>query len=247
MLKQFFRPRWILTTLLVLAGVAVLVRLGIWQLDRLAQRRQFNARVNAAIVLPRLDLTADTEAAGLFDMEYRSVAVEGEYDPAQQVLLRNQAWNDQPGYHLLTPLMIKGASSAVLVDRGWIPVDQAGRDGLSQFARTGLVRVQGVIRRPQARPDFGGVPDPTLQPGQNRLEAWNIINLDRIQQQVDVALLPVYIQEAPDPAETKLPHPAAPTLDLTEGPHFGYALQWFTFAVILGLGYPFFVRKQLLK
>jgi hypothetical protein len=24
----------------------------------------------------------------------------------------------------------------------------------------------------------------------------------------------------------------------------GYAIQWFTFATILGLGYPFFIRKQ---
>ena len=225
----------------------MLARLGIWQLDRLAQRRVFNARVNAVINLPRLDLTADPAAAGLFDMEYRSVIVEGEFDPTQQVLLRNQAWQDQPGFHLLTPLKIKDSTFAVLVDRGWIPVDQADAAGLAQFAHSGLLQVVGVIRRPQARPDFGGVPDPTLQPGQTSLAAWNIINLERIQQQVDLSLLPVYIQQSPDPAVTGLPYPSAPVLDLTEGPHFGYALQWFTFAVILAVGYPFFVRKQLLK
>ncbi len=38
--------------------------------------------------------------------------------------------------------------------------------------------------------------------------------------------------------EVKLP-------DITEGPHMGYALQWFAFAAILGGGYPFFVRHQL--
>ena len=46
---RLFSKRWILTTLLAFAGVLVLARLGIWQLDRLAERRAFNARVNAAM------------------------------------------------------------------------------------------------------------------------------------------------------------------------------------------------------
>ncbi len=41
-----------------------------------------------------------------------------------------------------------------------------------------------------------------------------------------------------------MPYRTQPDLDLTEGPHQSYALQWFSFAVILGLGYPFFIRRQ---
>jgi hypothetical protein len=44
MRRSFLRPRWILTTLLVIAALAVLVRLGIWQLDRLQERRIFNGK-----------------------------------------------------------------------------------------------------------------------------------------------------------------------------------------------------------
>jgi cytochrome oxidase assembly protein ShyY1 len=33
--------------------------------------------------------------------------------------------------------------------------------------------------------------------------------------------------------------------DLTDGSHLGYAAQWFTFAGLLLVGYPFFVKKQL--
>ena len=36
---------WVLTTLLAVLGVAVLIRLGLWQLDRLEERRAFNRRV----------------------------------------------------------------------------------------------------------------------------------------------------------------------------------------------------------
>ncbi len=46
-LRAMFSSRWFLTTLLVLAGGALCVRLGIWQLDRLEQRRAFNAHVES--------------------------------------------------------------------------------------------------------------------------------------------------------------------------------------------------------
>ncbi|TLN17845.1 hypothetical protein FDZ74_07285 [bacterium] len=87
--------------------------------------------------------------------------------------------------------------------------------------------------------------DPALTAGETRLDAWNIVNLERIQQQVSEPLLPAYILQAPDPAWNGLPHRQLVMPEITEGPHMGYAMQWFTFAAILGLGYPFFVRKQL--
>lgn len=243
MTRELLRPKWILSTLLAVLGVAVLIRLGIWQLDRLAQRRAFNARVEVQLNQPALDLNQTPLPADLWDMEYRAVQVRGRYVPQEEVLLRNQAWQDRPGYHLLTPLVIEGGGAKVLVDRGWIPFEDASR--AQTYAEPGLVTVTGIIRRPQTRPDFGGVPDPTLTPGQTRLDAWNIVNLDRIRGQVDGDLLPVYVLQAPDPAQTTLPYRSLPQLELTEGPHFGYALQWFTFAAMLAVGYPFFVRRQL--
>jgi len=43
---------------------------------------------------------------------------------------------------------------------------------------------------------------------------------------------------------TDLPYRSAPDLELTEGPHMGYAIQWFTFAVLLLGGYPVFVNRE---
>ena len=57
-------------------------------------------------------------------------------------------------------------------------------------------------------------------------------------------LLPVYVQQAPDPAWTSLPYRSQPDVEISEGPHLGYALQWFTFSALLGLGYPVFIRRQ---
>ena len=79
-LLRIFSRRWILTTLLVIAAMGVLARLGVWQLDRLEQRRAFNARVQAQIDQPQLELSGPALEADLANMEYRQVSVTGEYD-----------------------------------------------------------------------------------------------------------------------------------------------------------------------
>ena len=118
-IRLMFSRKWILATLLVFAGTAVLARLGIWQLDRLAEQRAFNAHYLATSVLPILTIKS-APAEDITQMEYRSVEVVGTYDPAHQVVLRNQYYNDKPGYFLLTPLILSDGS-AILVERGWIP------------------------------------------------------------------------------------------------------------------------------
>ena len=92
---------------------------------------------------------------------------------------------------------------------------------------------------------MGGVPDPTLTPGQTRLNFWNIVNLERIEKQVPYPLLDIFVQPDPNPQDTEPPIPFQPDIELTEGSHFGYAMQWFTFATILVMGYPIYLRKQL--
>ena len=243
MILRMFTLRWILTTVLVIAGVGVLARLGLWQLDRLEKRQAFNARVSAQQAAPLLVLDAATLGdATLPDklpgMEYRAVTVQGEYDHVNQVALRNQSWGNEWGVHLLTPLRIAGSDQSILVDRGWIPAEDFKSGDWSAYDEAGLVTVQGVLRASHSEPDFGQRSDP-----QGTLQAWNFANVERIQEQLSYPLLPVYIQQAPDPAWTGLPYRSQPDLELTEGPHMSYALQWFSFAAILGIGYPFFIRK----
>lgn len=240
---QFFTWRWILLTLLVITAIGVFIRLGFWQLDRLAQRRAYNARVQAEISQPPLNLNQLLTLNALPAMEYRSGVVTGVYDFSQEVLLRNQVWGNQLGAHVLTPLKILGSTYAVLVDRGWIPFEQSSPDARKQFDELGQVTVNGMLRASQTSRTAA------LGANQNgsggRQDAFIEVNLDSIQKQVNLKLLPVFIQQAPDPTWTRMPYRQLPNMDLTEGPHLGYAIQWFAFALILAVGYPFFVRKQL--
>lgn len=244
MLKRMFSRKWLLATILVVAAMAVMIRLGIWQLDRLDKRRAFNARVSAQIAQPPLELQGNALEVDLTQMEYRKVRLTGEYDPAGEIALRNQYWNDQWGVHLVTPLKITGNERAVLVDRGWIPGEAYQSGDWSQYIEPGKVTVEGVIRLSQSKAELGRRSDPTPAPGEGPLKTWNFVNVPRLAEQTGEALLPVYIQQSPDPAWTGLPRRFQVELDLSEGPHMSYAIQWFIFAAILGIGYPFFIRRR---
>ena len=248
MLTRPFSRRWLLATALVLLAAAVLVRLGFWQLDRLEQRRAFNARVSEQQEAQPLVLDADTIHLDLYSMEYRQVSVSGEYLPEDEIVLRNQVWNTefggQLGVKLFTPLLIEGTDEAILVERGWIPEENAGGEQRAIYRENGLIALQGQLRRPETDFQLGFHPDPTMSPGERRLDAWNNLDLERLAAQMDTTLLPVYLQRFPEGVQTNPPYATIPELELSEGPHLGYALQWFSFAAILLLGYPFYVRKQ---
>jgi len=241
-LKKMFSRTWLLTTLLALIGSAVCARLGIWQLDRLKERRVFNAQVETMRAASTLDFNKNVPA-DISLMEWRAVTVTGEYDFENQVALRNQYNDNLYGYHLITPLLFKG--TAVLVDRGWIPADgNSAPNDWRKYDEAGQVTVTGQVRLGQDKPAFGGVADAEFSPKLKRLDVWNNLNVTRMVEQSPYPLLPVYVQPNADGTDTKPPIPYQPDVDLTEGPHFGYALQWFAFATILFLGYPFYLRKQ---
>lgn len=241
LLRRMFVRKWLFATALVFLGAAVCIRLGIWQLDRLDQRRAFNAQVETMRALPALDLNGD-DIDSIGTMEWRAVTVLGEYDFENQVAIRNRYHGNEVGYHLLTPLRFSGA--AVLVDRGWVPADGNSKpEDWRKYDEPGMVTVTGQIRLGQGKPAFGGVADAPPADG-SPLWVWNNGDLEKIALQMPYPILKVYIQLDADPDDEVPPIPYQPVLELTEGSHFGYALQWFAFATILFAGYPFYLRKQ---
>jgi surfeit locus 1 family protein len=255
---KMFSRKWVLTTLFVLFGIAVCIRLGIWQLDRLEGRRAFNAQVISNRALPVLDLNHD-RIEDLHKMEWRPVRVVGVYDFEHQVALRNQIYLGQLGYHLITPLLLSDTSTAastssaqrlsadgraVFVDRGWIPADGNSLPAdWRKYDELGEVTVTGQLRLGQTKPSLGGVADALPENGKN-LEVWNNLDVVKMSEQSPYPILPIFIQPNVEQNDSEPPIPYQPEVDITEGPHFGYAIQWFTFAAILFVGYPFYLRKQ---
>jgi surfeit locus 1 family protein len=246
MFKLMFSRTWLATTFLILVGMAGTIRLGFWQLDRLEQRQEFNAHLRAMQVAPALSLNQEEFSDDLAEMEYRQVRAFGSYDFEHQVAIRNQvwtqSWGNEPGYALLTPLLLPNGA-AVLVERGWIPAEYQSPASWRQFDEPGSVNVEGIIRLPRVKGEMGGgVPDPTLAPGQSHLDFWNFVNIERIQEQMPYPLLGIYIQQAPIASQDSLPYRYLPEIEISEGSHLGYALQWFFFASLLFFGYPIYLK-----
>jgi surfeit locus 1 family protein len=219
----------------VLIGAAVMTGLGFWQLERLQERRALNQEIISRIDLPPIVLTGDRlDPTGL---EYRPAAVTGHYDFEQEIVLRNRAHSNTAGVHLITPLLIDGSRQAILVDRGWIPYQYASSDQRRPYQTpTGTVTVTGLIRLSQTRASVISPADPAINADHPRTDAWYWLDIDHIQQQFrDYQLLPFYLEQDPQPDATALPAPEH-TLELDDGPHLSYAIQWFAFAVILVVG-----------
>jgi len=114
--------RWIVLVA-ALAAAALTARLGLWQLDRAAQKNQLQAALDSQLALPPLppaELARD--AAGAAAQQHRAVVVEGQWLAALTVYLDNRQMNGRPGFYAITPLRLDDGS-AVLVQRGWLPRD----------------------------------------------------------------------------------------------------------------------------
>ncbi|MEZ4656469.1 MAG: SURF1 family protein [Caldilineaceae bacterium] len=247
-LTKLLTRRWWLPTLLVLAGMALLIWLGFWQLRRMDQRTAYNDLVIGRWVAAPLELNPTELPSDLGEWEYRRLALHGQFDFAHQIVLKNQFFAEQPGVQLVTPLLLgntaDGAPKAVLVARGWVPFEDAKPENVAQFDEPNLTQIVGLVQESQMMP---GGEAPTV-PDAPQSE-WFRINIDAIQPQMPYELLPFFIYALPEEGRTinDLPirEPRDPAYELRSPiMHLSYAVQWFSFAMILGFGYTQLVRVQ---
>src|SRR5438874_8939751 len=97
------------------------VLLGLWQLDRLRQRRLRNAALLAARQRPALTVT---QALSTDSTVSRRLYARGVYDYEHERLWRGRSYQGVPGVGLVTPLRLADGAG-VLVDRGWVPSPDA--------------------------------------------------------------------------------------------------------------------------
>ncbi|HVH68445.1 MAG TPA: SURF1 family protein [Gemmatimonadales bacterium] len=201
---------------------ALCVWAGVWQLDRLHQRRARNDLVLARRARPPLDvrggplLTADSARD-------RRLRARGRYDYAHERFWRPRSYEGVPGVALVTPLRLAD-SAAVLVDRGWVPSPDAYHVDQDAYREADSADVVGLgMKAPRGRGDV----DPAA-----------------LADSLPYPLLPFVLQELP----TTRPPPSGmirwPIPEISDGPHLSYAIQWFSFAAIIVVGSLVLVRKR---
>lgn len=211
-----------------LAVIATCARLGLWQLQRAAEKEERKAVLDERARLPAVVLRADTAVDAAW--RYRRVVVHGRFDGERQVLLDNQVRQGRAGVKVYTPLRIEGGPARVLVDRGWLPLG-ADRARLPPHdAPAGEVTVHGVLDLPD-RPGLrlGGAAG---DDGRGE-RLWPYLDLDRLARGAQYPLLPLVI--CMEPADPHGYARALPAVETKRAMHIGYALQWFAFALIAGI------------
>jgi surfeit locus 1 family protein len=224
---------------LIIAVAVVTFRLGFWQLSRYSERKTRNEEIVERLDKPPLDLNVVEKPPE--ELEYRRVRVEGEFDSEHEILLKNRARQGQPGFHLITPLLIS-QDRAVLVDRGWIPLVDGEKSERGVYQETNHVLIEGIARLSQSEPSWGFLADPVPEVGDSPLETWRLLYIEGIQGQIPYPLLPIYIAQTNNPAsEGPIPEPE---IDLSEGSHLGYAIQWFSFTAVAVIGGYYWLRRK---
>jgi len=240
MYRFLLRPRWLLFHVVVVAAVAGMVWAGFWQLRRLDERQAFNATVEARatqspVPLESLlaEITADPDA-----LEWRPVVVTGSYLPDETVTVVNKSQGGIAGTFAVTPMVLDNGT-LVLIERGFSSLSVADAAGIAPTP-DGEVEVVGRLR-PSQRRGTGGLSDRS----DGALTEVQRIDIDRLAPQMPADVLPMYVElTASDPAEVDVLQPiAAP--DLAEGPHLGYAVQWFIFSICVVVGWTLAVRRSI--
>lgn len=236
--RRLLQPRWLIAHTMVLTIAAVFVLLGMWQLRRLDERTVINQTGESRISLPARDLgeLLDTEEPS--ELEFRRVTLTGTFLPDLQVLIRSQVYLGSAGFHVVTPL-VTDDGTAVLVNRGWVPLDFELLPPEELSPPAGVTTIEGWVHLTEQKPTFGPV-----DPPEGVLEVLNRVDVGRIGQQMPMDIAPVYVVLIGERG-SDLPVPVALPSFTDQGPHLAYAIQWFGFAIVGLVGYFFLARRRL--
>lgn len=227
--------RWALLIVFVaLLGVAF-VSLGNWQLDRLAQRKERNATTITNEQKP-VQPYEQVFTHPITDADqWQRVEARGTFDADHQFVVRYRSNGGADGYEVLTPL--RTASGAVLVDRGFIPLERGTRiPSVAPAPPTGEVSVVGHVRRNERGRRAA------TAPAGNQVR---LINSDAIAVTLPYEIESGYIGLLTVQPEQQGGFQPIQLPDLSEGPHFWYAVQWFLFTAIGVAGIVVFIRGDL--
>ena len=209
----------------LLGAALVTAALGVWQVERNGEKQAWIEAMRARLAEPPASVSealADPDAYA-----FRRVTAEGELHNEQSVLLDHESRGVHEGVHVLTPLAIAGREKLLLVDRGFLSVNEAEQFLEHDVATPpGTTTVEGVLR---PLPPEEPLPPGDVAPA-HPLVHWNRIHRAALERQLGEPLEAALLVRAPqagiESPIAELPEPAS-RVD-----HVQYALTWFAIAAI---------------
>ena len=209
--------------------------LGIWQIDRGYNKKELENTFLERQSQPVKEIKYN---AFLESDLYRNVVLEGKY-LEKIFFLDNRIHNGKPGLKVFSPFETTN-NNLVLVSRGWIELEDRSKLPTVNTTKN-VLKLQGVLR-PESQ-DF--VLENEEMNNKNNPILLQTVNLSELSNFLGKPLSP-YILELSELSESAFVKTWQP-INLSSFRHFGYAVQWFGLAVVLIVGYVFFLRKGEMK
>ncbi|MHB8743997.1 MAG: SURF1 family protein [Sulfuricaulis sp.] len=221
--KRPLHPR-LVPSLAAAILLPLFVYLGIWQLQRAAEKRLLQAQYDSRAAGPAIKVEARLEPPAVLQF-YRVVAT-GYYETDRQILLDNRLYQGQAGYDVITPLRLQDSDVRLLVNRGWIPLGVDREHLPAVDTPQTLQEITGVAEVPDKNVFMLAKPAPLDHGWQT---VWENMDMARFAAAVPYPVQPVVVRLDPDsPAGGFIRDWRRP--DTKVAMHQGYAFQWFMLA-----------------
>ena len=211
--------------LLGLAGCAVLVSLGLWQVERLAWKEAILAEVDSRLQSEPIPLSTDVSEA---EDEYGRVTLTG-IATGDELHVLDSGTQAGTGYRVIARL--DSDIGPVMADLGLLPIADKEAAPL-----TGAVSITGTLLWPDDLND--STPEPDL--GRN---IWFARDVPAMAQALDTQELLVVVStmSPADPRVTPLPVTTASI----KNDHLEYAITWFLLAIVWAVMSLYLIRRTL--
>jgi len=220
----------LVVTMATVLGVALTVRLGVWQLSRGHEKEALHAAILALQAQPALETVGVLKDKRVLTQVHQRVSLEGHWLSKDTVYLENRPMQGQSGFIVLTPLQLD-ATTTILVQRGWIPRHQQDRTLLAPIVTPqGLVHVNGrIAAAPSELMGLGKAVDATTGQTPRQLPIRQNLSVAAFSHEIGVTLAATVLQTDANTDGLQRNWP-----EITTGieKHWGYAFQWFALAVV---------------
>lgn len=219
-----FRPRFLVPILVCAAGVLILTGLGVWQLDRRAQKQTLIAHIENRLSAPSEPLPATLTEPTTFD--YRRVSVAGRFHHESEFHLQARTHRGDVGVQIVTPLERADGAGVVMINRGWVPLARQDPARRSEGQIAGQVTVTGLARVPAPPGAF----QPANDPERN---LWFWVDLPAMARAAGfAATVPIVVEADATPNPGGFPIGGQTRVTIAND-HLVYAATWFSLALAL--------------
>jgi surfeit locus 1 family protein len=218
--------RTLFSLIIGLGGAAILISLGVWQVQRLAWKESIIADIEARIAAPAVALPAQPDRIA---DAYLPVKVDGRAESGALHVLVSQK-QVGAGYRVIAPFRT-GADRLILADLGFVAA--ADKDAV---APAGPAQLTGNLQWPQEVDGFTPAPDR----GSN---IWFARDVAQMAEALGTEPVMLVVRDAEPGFEGVSPLP----LDTAAIPndHLQYAITWFSLAALwLAMTFAFLRRRR---